>query len=430
VKRRTVLTSTLSAIILTAVFTLGMLQPAQAMDAKTLDRLERIIQQQQTQIEAQQKAIEDLRQQVEELKTAPPPETAAAKPEAEKLTVTAGTTKANVQLYGQVNRGVLVVDDGEKTRGYQVDNDNSSTRIGLLGAANPGGEFEIGTRIEVQFESNSSSEINQIDNTDVGPDNFTKRWLDLYLKHERFGKLFVGYGSTASDGTSEVDFSGTDVVGYASVSDAAGGFFWHDSSVGDLDMDTTIGAVFTDMDGLGRKNRIRYDSPGFYGLMAATSWINNGGGDIALKYASEFGSFKLAAQAAYANPDGTSDTLDNQFNGSASILHDSGLNFTLSGGVQDYKGNRDDDGTFLYGKLGYKLNVCPLGMTALSIDGGLNKDVQQDGDEATTFGAQMVQNFTDWATEFYLGYRFYKLDRDDADYDNFNSLLTGFRVKF
>ena len=365
------------------------------------------------------------------LKTAPPAEARApAGAEAEKPAVTGGNARAGVQLYGQVNRGVLVVDDGDKRRGYQVDNDNSSTRMGILGAANPGGELEIGTRIEVQFEANSSSAINQIDNTDVGPDNFTKRWLDLYLRHDRFGKLFVGYGSTASDGTSEVDFSGTDVVGYASVSDVAGGFFWYDASLDDLDLDSTIGDVFTDMDGLSRKNRIRYDSPSFYGLMAATSWINNGGGDFALKYASEFGGFKLAAQGAYANPGGTSGSLDNQYNGSASILHESGLNFTVSGGLQDYKGGRDDNGTFLYGKLGYRLNVCPLGMTAFSIDGGLYNDVQRDGDDGTTFGAQMVQNFTDWATEFYLGYRFYALDRDGADYDDVNSLLTGFRVKF
>ncbi len=366
------------------------------------------------------------------LKAAPPPAAAAAGPAApaEKLTITSGTPKANVQLYGQVNRGVLVVDDGEKTRGHQVDNDASSTRIGLQGAANPGGEFEIGTRIEVQFEANSSSVINQIDNTDEGPDNFTKRWLDLYLKHERFGKLFVGYGSTASDGTSEVDFSGTDVVGYADISTVGGGFFWYDASLGDLDFDTTIGDVFTDMDGLSRKNRIRYDSPSFYGLMAGTSWISEGGGDVALKYASEFESFKLAAQAAYADPGGTSGSLDNQFNGSASILHESGLNFTVSGGLQDYKGDRDDNGTFLYGKLGYRLNVCPLGMTAFSIDGGLNSDIQQDGDDGTAFGAQMVQNFTEWATEFYPGYRFYHLDRELSDYEDFNSLLTGFRVKF
>ncbi len=366
------------------------------------------------------------------LKAEPPPETTAAAPapEPEKPAVTAGTPNAKVQLYGQIDRGVLVVDDGEKTRGYQVDNDSSSTRLGVLGAANPGGAFEIGTRLEVQFEANSSSVINQIDNTDVGPDNFTKRWLDLYLKHERFGKLFVGYGETASDGTSEVDFSGTALVGYSSVSDVGGGFYWYDSSLGELDLDSTIGDVFSNMDGLSRKNRIRYDSPSFYGLMAATSWINNGGGDIALKYASEIGRFKLAAQAAYANPDGTSDTLDNQYNASASILHDSGLNFTLAGGLQEYKGDRSDDGTFFYGKLGYRLDLCPLGITAFSIDGGLYDDIQQDGDEGRTFGAQMVQNFTDWATEFYLGYRLFKLDRDAADYDNFNTLMTGFRVKF
>lgn len=432
-EKRTILALALSAMVLTAAALPG---PAPAADAETLDRLERLIREQEARIEAQQQAINALKRQVESLKAAQPaeaPPARAAAPEpapAELPTVTTGTPKANIQLYGQVNRGVLVVDDGEKTRGHQVDNDNSSTRIGLLGAANPGGELEIGTRVEVQFEANSSSVINQIDNTDAGPDNFSKRWLDLYLKHERFGKLYVGYGSTASDGTSEVDFSGTDVAGYADIATVAGGFFWYDASLAELDFDTTIGDVFSDMDGLSRKNRIRYDSPGFYGLMASTSWISEGGGDVALKYASAFGDFKLAAQAAFANPGGTSGTLDTQLNGSASVLHASGFNLTLASGVQNYKGDRDDDGTFLYGKLGYQLNLCPMGMTAFSIDGGLYNDIDRDGDEGTTFGAQMVQNFTEWATEFYLAYRFYHLDREPADYEDFNALLTGFRVKF
>ena len=74
-KKQAVLAITLSAMILTAAI---MPRPAPAADAETLDRLERLIQQQQAQIEAQRKAIEDLKRQVEGLKAAPPPETAAA----------------------------------------------------------------------------------------------------------------------------------------------------------------------------------------------------------------------------------------------------------------------------------------------------------------------------------------------------------------
>jgi hypothetical protein len=53
-----------------------------------------------------------------------------------------------------------------------------------------------------------------------------------------------------------------------------------------------------------------------------------------------------------------------------------------------------------------------------------------DGDDADTFGFQMVQDIQEWGTEAYLGYRFHDLDRNGADYDTINALMTGMRVKF
>ena len=45
--------------------------------------------------------------------------------------------KLNIKLYGQVNKAVLFSDDGNNGNTYLVDNDNSSTRIGVLGMAQP-----------------------------------------------------------------------------------------------------------------------------------------------------------------------------------------------------------------------------------------------------------------------------------------------------
>jgi hypothetical protein len=399
---------------------------AYGADPETLDRLEKIIEQQQAQIETQQKALEQLQIQVEALKgqTAAPVKAPTKSPAAVK----AGNPKANVKLYGQVNKAVLYSDDGDKGNTYLVDNDNSSTRIGVLGSIKPGDTVEVGTRIEVEYQTNPSNLVNQDDKRveDIG---FQKRHLDLWIDTNSFGKFSLGYGSSASDGTSEMDLSGTGVIGYSSVADMAGGQLFYNNNTG-LRSDTPINAVYSNMDGLGREERIRYDSPSFNGFVGSASYVAEGGGDLAVRYTAQMDAFKLAAAAAYANPGGSSDFIDDQLAGSVSVLHDSGFNLTFAMGTRDQKGAGVDDAGFFYTKFGYQGRWCPLGVTSLSADVGRFSDFDANGDDADTFGLQMVQDIQEWGTEAYLGYRLHDLDRSGADYDAINSIMTGMRVKF
>jgi hypothetical protein len=189
--------------------------------------------------------------------------------------------------------------------------------------------------------------------------------------------------------------------------------------------DTQVKNVFSNLDGLGRDERIRYDSPTFFdGLMFSTSYINNGGGDLAVRYTTRTDDLKIAAGAAYANPAGTSD-IDDQLAGSVSALHASGFNGTFAMGVADNKGGRSDS-DFFYFKFGYRAQWCPLGVTSLSADIGRFSDFGEDGGDANTFGLQMVQDLYEWGSEFYVGYRLHDLD----SFDNINAIMTGMRVKF
>ena len=409
----------IAVCLMTAVSVYGV-------DQDTLDRLERIIKQQQTQIEAQQKALEELQGQVEALKG----QTAAATVKAatdSPAAVKTGNPKANIKIYGQVNKAVLYSADGDDKNLYLVDNDNSSTRVGLLATIKPTQRVEIGSKIEVEYQTNASNEVNQNDKR-VDDTDFNKRHLDLWVDASNIGKFSLGWGSTASDGTAEVDLSGTGVVGYSSVGDMAGGQLFYDSDANALS-GTRIGSVFSNMDGLGRDERIRYDSPTFKGFTGSTSYITDGGGDFAVRYAVKMDGFKLAAAAAYSNPGSTSDSVDDQLAGSVSVLHDTGFNGTFAMGTRDNKGDRDDGG-FFYTKFGYRGRWCPLGVTSLSIDYGRYADIAADDDDADTFGFQMVQDLQEWGTEAYLGYRFHKLDRSGSDYDDINAIMTGMRVKF
>ena len=400
---------------------------AYAADKETLDRLEKIIKQQQVQIEAQQRALEQLQGQVEALKD----QTAAATVKAatdSPAAVKAGNPKGSVKLYGQVNKAVLFSDDGDNGEVYLVDNDNSSTRVGLEGTIKPNDKYTIGTRIEVEYQTNPSNLVSQEDKRveDIG---FQKRHLDLWVDAKSYGKFSMGYGSAASDGTSEMDLSGTGVVGYSGVADMAGGQLFFDKNTNTLS-DTPINAAFSNMDGLGREERIRYDSPSFSGFVGSASYVAEGGGDFAVRYTSQMDAFKLAAAVAYANPGSSSDIVDDQLAGSLSVLHDSGFNGTSAMGTRDQKGAGVSDAGFFYTKFGYRGRWCPLGVTSLSADYGRFSDFDANGDDADTVGLQMVQDLQEWGSEAYLGYRFHKLDRNGADYDNINAIMTGMRVKF
>ena len=417
-------------VILFTVTLVGISSTARGeSDEETLNKLKQIIEEQQDQIEAQQETLEDLKRKVEALSgpsTSPSPKVAEKKPEA---VVRSRNDKVSLKIYGQVNRAALYANDGDEYNWFFVDNDNSSTRIGLLGSTNAIENFSLGTKLEFEFESNPSNEVSQEDKNGVGDNNFKKRHLDIFVTSKRFGQLSLGHGDTASNNTAEVDLSGTDVVGYSSIADMAGGQFFFDNDTDDLS-DTTIGDVFSNFDGLGRDDRLRYDTPDFYGFVASGSVVSGDAADVALRYSAKFGDFKLAAAAAYSDPAGTSNSVDDTIDGSISVLHGSGFNLTFAGGTRDYKVSGRDDGMFYYGKLGYQSKFFSIGITAMSVDYSRNEDVEQDGDEADTIGFQFVQNIDQWATEYFLGYRYHSLDRDDTDFDDINAVMTGLRVKF
>lgn len=414
-KRRFWSKAVITMVVMTG-FLAGSISTAPAADEATIKELKKMI-------EMQQKQIDMLKQKVDELgKTAVAPEAVP------QQVVKSGNKTASVKLYGQVDRGVLVSDDGNDTDTYFVDNDNSSTRIGLLGKADVSDDLLVGTKFEVQFESNSSSAVNQNDKRNVGPNNFTERHFDFYIQSKTLGKLSVGQGDTASNGTSEVDLSGTSLVGYSSISDMAGGILFYDDDTDTLS-GTDVGDAFSNMDGLSRDDRVRYDTPTFAGFYASTSFIADDAIDVALRYSGKFNGFKLAAALAYAWPDDAR-SFDDQFNGSVSMLLDCGFSATFAAGGRNYDGSDRDDPYFYYGKLGYQWKPFSVGLTAVSFDYGSYDDINADDDDADTFGIQFVQKVTDWSSEFYMGYRWHKLDRDGTDYDNVSALLTGARFKF
>lgn len=350
------------------------------------------------------------------------------------LEVKSGNDDVSVTLYGQIDRGILYVDDGLESKAFHVDNDNSSSRIGIKAKAKASDNLTLGAKFEVELQSNASNKV------DMGTEHgssytegsvFKERHIDFYAD-TNFGKISIGQGDTASNGSAEVDLSGTGLVGYSSVVDTAGNFEFYDKvtmSYSGLKVDD----VFNNMDGLSRKDRIRYDTPDFAGFTLSTSAGEKDIFDLAARYNQKFGDTKVSVAVAYADPGAGKNY--KQYSASGSVLFGFGLNFGLAYGKQDVDSMPagSDDPTYLYGKVGYSASLFPIGKSSFSVDYGKwqNIDSYDIDQEATSYGIQFVQKISDWSTEVYLGYRIYQLDDNmTTSYDDISALLGGVRIKF
>lgn len=349
-------------------------------------------------------------------------------------TVLSLNSGVRLSFSGQVNRGILFADDGTDQETFFVDNDNSSTRFRFEAEGDIGNNTVAGINIEIEAESNSTARVSQ-DQQNVSDATFLNpRKLEFFIAGDSFGRVSVGQGDTASNNASEVDLSGTAVVGYSGVEDAAGGIQFRDGA-GNLS-GTTIGAAFTNLDGLSRQDRLRYDTPSFGGFTFSASAGVAGSGeagdefyDVAARYKGNFGGVKVDSALAYAQ----TATDDEIINGSLSFLHqDSGVSLTLAGGAQEYDDPADDrDTIFGYVKAGYQTDaLTSLGTSAFAIDYAYNEDVIQVGDESTSIGLLAVQNIDAVNSELYLGVRNYELERPGASFDDVTVVLAGARIRF
>jgi predicted porin len=428
---------------------LGFLaMPAFAQDAAKVQELQRVIEAQQKQMEAQQKQLDaqrqllqDLQKQMESLakdadkeeapvaaeKPAAKPAAASTKapPPDKKVVTSGGGERVKLAISGQVNRAVNIVDDGKSTNAYFVDNDNSESRVRFVGTARATDDLTIGSKIELSIAPNKAGEVDQ--NNQETNNVFDQRWTEVSLDSKRFGKLSLGKGATASYGSAAVDLSGTGVISYATIADTAGGMLFRQTSDDSL-TDVRIGQAFNSFDGLNRRNRVRYDTPAFYGFHLAGSLVSDDRYDAALYWGGQGYGFKAAGAAAFADPN--EDDADFQYDGSFSLLHEStGLNLTLSAGWLE----RDDQGDAqnLYGKLGWLRRFFSFGETAFGVDYTQSMNLPTGRDKGYSIGAAAVQQFEEFGTEIYLLYRLHSLDRDlEPSVQDINVGSIGARVKF
>jgi len=415
-----------------------LLQEIQTQTKSLVDNAGKKVERLGKRVKDQQQQLESLQQQVAEtpkVATAPGPgeppgpsaedaKTAAPTP-VEKVVTSGGGKRVKLAISGHVNRAVNIVDDGEDTDAYFVDNDNSESRVRFIGSAEATEDLTLGAEIELSIAPNKSANISQLDQETNNI--FDQRKAELTLDSKRYGKLSLGKGYTASFNAGAVDLSGTGVISYATIADTAGGMLFRESDSGVL-TDVRIGDAFNSLDGLNRRNRLRYDTPKFHGFHLAASAVSDQRYDASLWWGGQGYGFKAAGAAAIADPN--EDDTDLQYNGSFSLLHeDTGLNLTLSAGLLA-RDNQDDDQNY-YAKVGWMRKFFSVGQTAFSLDYTRSLNFPTASDDGYSVGAAAVQQFDKYGAELFALYRLHSLDRDiEPSVEDINVVSIGSRVKF
>lgn len=412
---------------------------------ETLEQQRLLLERQSRELKAQAEMLESLQKQLDELKgktdeagrRAARAQSAADRAAAAVATrepaaeggrreVSSGQERVKLAVSGQVNRAVNLVDDGDNTKAYFVDNDVSNSRVRFVGTARMTEDLALGSRIEFAFAPNESSTVTQ--GNEGGDENYVQgRWAEVSLDSRTWGKLSLGKGDTASNNTSQVDLSRTDVVMYSSVSDIVAGLQFRTRD-GKALTGIKISDAFNDQDGLSRQSRLRYDSPSFQGFNLAGSLVSNQRSDAAVFWGGRGLGFKAAGAAAVSDPN--QNGADLRYNGSFSMLHEAtGLNLTLSAGMLQ-RDDRDDAAN-LYAKLGWIARFFDIGPTAFGVDATRSYNLPAENDEGYSLGAAVVQAIDPFGTELYLQYRLFSLDRSSGQgVEDIGVGTVGARIKF
>lgn len=411
---------------------------------ETIQLQQQHLQQQADQLKAQAERLRNLQQQVQALQKQATPEptppssgqaAVAVTPPIKPLPaqVTSGNEAVKLTISGQINRAVLVANDGYNSTLYHVDNTVSNSRFRLIGTARPNQSLTIGTRLEIAVSPDRSSAVSQ-QNKYLSDTYFDQRWVEISFESKLFGKLSIGKGDTASNTTAETDLSKTDVIQYASLADMGGGLLFRSRNAPQAFIPNgtsllKVSDVFKSYDGLSRQSRLRYDSPSLFGFQLAGSLVSGQRSDIVLFWGHEGYGFRMAGAFAVSNP--KTDKAGLLYDGSCSVLHQAtGLNLTLSGGMQEQDLRQDT--VSLYAKLGWLARLTSVGYTAFGIDYSHIENAAAQGDKGNAVGAAVVQALDKYATELYLLYRSFSLNRGGAadPVATINMGVFGARVKF
>ena len=299
---------------------------------------------------------------------------------------------------GHVNRALFIVDDDRGSQATVANNGASSTRIRATGS----GEMMDGNLAGIQLEYQESG-------------------TSVSLRHANawfsgaFGKITLGQGSEAGDGTVYPDKSGVWGIGVGQLHASGSALY---------------GTYFDSLDAGGRRNLVRYDSPAI-GLISTAVSVANG----------DYISAKIAGGQSVGDTTISGSLATNMGAGGASDVTTAALGIGLASGVtwsitwasMDEKTAGRENPTYVHSVVGYKFGDSSVGV---SYYGG--SDLGRNDSESTAIGIGATQQLPKLNAIVYAGVQQHSVEGGDpanaaldAMGDGSDTVLTiGTRIKF
>lgn len=375
---------------------------------------------------------------------------AAAQDPSEAPGVVSSQKKVKLKLYGQIARQFGFVGDGESVTFKQGPNGNTSTRMGIVGSGKVTNDITLKTILEYSVVSGDTGGGSQFANQ-AGSNSFGIRHLDVILSSKKFGSIWMGRGASASDGTSEVDLSGASSARLGGTAQyPVQDFILMDKNSNAVPQAVaTVGRFFNSFDGANRQNRIRYDTPTFFGFTAGTSIIDKHNVDASIKYKGKLAGTQIAGAIGYCHTSGTQSAGSgtcfgngttikgiDQLNGSISVKLPIGLGATFSGGTQWQKrtaagASTKKDPYNLNPTIFYVTKVTELGSTIFDYSFEYCKNCTNAGDKGMAHQVDVIQKVDSVGGDYYLQFNY--IDAETSTNSNIEPLWYfggGFRQRF
>ncbi|MBU2531566.1 MAG: porin [Alphaproteobacteria bacterium] len=345
--------------------------------------------------------------------------------ELEATTARKGNRVVSLEVSGHVNEAILFYDDDFEENVVIGSPVNSRSRFRFKGSANINADWSAGFLMEFGVRSNSLSGIDQ-DNPfqRQGESAIDTRHEALYVKSKTYGTVWLGHTGSATEGITEIFLGGNLETPFPLLSGGGLKLRFNDGTLSGTSLINAAGVQGEFKQGEGnRREIIRYISPTLAGFVVSAAAGGDDFYDVALRYAGEFGDFRVAAGVGYQHSTDEDDeaamfrNCANQFGevdcgalgASGGIMHvPTGLYVNASYGYieQDNDtgvlGDRDEHWAIY---VGIERKWSPLGKTNIwGSYGESDSEIRSQGD-LDVFSIGVVQNIDAAAMELYITYR-------------------------
>jgi len=351
-----------------------------------------------------------------------------------------GAYAFDVELNGQVNKALMVFDDGNSTETTIVDNNGSTTKFALSGEQVLDSGLTASVLLSAELNGgNNSAGVTQ--NNAVGEastpvattSSFQEEFARVGIAGE-WGALLLGRQDTAVDDVFYRDLGAASDVLNPGFAAFGGGLVFKDSAGADVVVGATnaqVGNLAFGFNGdIELQNSIRYNTPEWNGFNGSLSTSQGGDIDATVRYAKAYDGFEVdsAFGIGFENSGATGSTADQTYYAAFAARHESGFAGSVSYFQQELDGAAVgiDEPQGLYLKASYDWDKYGVAVDYAQFEDTLGEAVDH---ELTSYG---IAGQMDMGNGVSVGalFRNYELDATGLSAEDIQVFALNMNVQF